>query len=386
MGTDRPDAGLYPASRLEQAARAAAEAGLAALLLTPGPDLRYLTGYDAHQLERLTCLAVPAAGAAGIQPFLVVPRLELPAAKASPAGALDLDIVPWDETDDPYALVARRLGAPPGSAGPLGPLGLSDRMWALMVLRFRDAFPGTRQELASAALRGMRMRKTPAEVAALRAAGEAIDRVHARVPEWLRPGRTERQVAADIADAIIAEGHARADFTIVGSGPNAASPHHEVSDRVLGAGDAIVVDIGGTMPSGYCSDCTRTYVLGEPPPEFAAYYRVLWEAQQAAFSAVRPGLAAEAVDAAARGPIAAAGYGDYFVHRTGHGIGLETHEDPYIVAGNAEPLGPGMAFSIEPGIYPGPHGARIEDIVVCTEQGGERLNNASRELVCVAVG
>jgi Xaa-Pro aminopeptidase len=384
MGTERPDSGLYPADRVEQAAAAAAEAGLTALLLTPGPDLRYLTGYDAHQLERLTCLAVPAAGEGGSgggnkHPFLVVPRLELPAAQASPAGGLGLDIIPWDETDDPYALVAGRLGELPG------PVGLSDRMWALMVLRFRNALPGVRQELASAALRGLRIRKTPAEVAALRAAGEAIDRVHARVPDWLRPGRTERQVAADIADAIIQEGHARVDFTIVGSGPNAASPHHEVSDRALQHADAVVVDIGGTMPSGYCSDCTRTYVIGEPPPDFAAYYQVLREAQQAAFAAVRPGMTAEAVDAAAREPIADAGYGEYFVHRTGHGIGLETHEDPYIVSGNAEALRPGMAFSIEPGIYPGPHGARIEDIVVCTEQGCERLNNASRELVCVDV-
>jgi Xaa-Pro aminopeptidase len=379
MGTDRADTDLYPADRVERAAAAAAEAGLAALLLTPGPDLRYLTGYDAHQLERLTCLAVPAASGAGHEPFLVVPRLEFPAAQASPAGGVGFEIIPWDETDDPYAIVTKRLGAVSG------PVGLSDRMWALMVLRFRDALPGVGQELASLALGALRVRKTPAEVSALRAAGEAIDRVHARVPGWLRAGRTERQVAADIADAIIQEGHARVDFTIVGSGPNAASPHHEVSDRVLQRGDAVVVDIGGTMPSGYCSDCTRTYVIGEPPPEFAAYYRVLRDAQQASFAAVRPGVTAEAVDAAARGPIAAAGYSEYFVHRTGHGIGLETHEDPYIVSGNAEQLQPGMAFSIEPGIYPGPHGARIEDIVICTEQGGERLNNASRELVCVDV-
>jgi Xaa-Pro aminopeptidase len=375
MGNDQADAGLYPSGRLQQAAAAARDASLAALLLTPGPDLRYLTGYDAHQLERLTCLAVPAAG----DPFLVVPRLELPAAQASPAGALDLDLVPWDETDDPYALVARRLGGLGAGAG----VGLSDRMWALMVLAFRDALPAVRQDLASVALRALRMRKTPAEVAALLAAGEAIDRVHARVPGWLRAGRTERQVAADIADAIVEEGHARVDFTIVGSGPNAASPHHEVSDRVLRAGDAVVVDIGGTMPSGYCSDCTRTYVLGTPPADFTAYYQVLHDAQEAAYEAVRPGVAAEAIDAAAREPIAAAGYGEFFVHRTGHGIGLEVHEDPYIVSGNAEPLAPGMAFSIEPGIYPGPHGARIEDIVVCTEQGGQRLNNAPRDLVCV---
>jgi Xaa-Pro aminopeptidase len=377
MGNDQADPGLYPSGRLQQAAAAARDASLAALLLTPGPDLRYLTGYDANQLERLTCLAVPAAG----DPFLVVPRLELPAAQASPAGALDLDIVPWDETDDPYALVARRLGGL--GAGASARVGLSDRMWALMVLGFRDALPAVRQDLASVALRALRMRKTPAEVAALLAAGEAIDRVHARVPGWLRAGRTERQVAADIADAIIEEGHARVDFTIVGSGPNAASPHHEVSDRVLSAGDAVVVDIGGTMPSGYCSDCTRTYVLGTPPPDFTAYYQVLHDAQEAACEAVRPGVAAEAIDSAAREPIAAAGYGEFFVHRTGHGIGLEVHEDPYIVSGNAEPLAPGMAFSIEPGIYPGPHGARIEDIVVCTERGGQRLNNARRDLVCV---
>ncbi len=377
MGSDRPDSGLYPADRLDLAAAAAVEVGLAALLLTPGPDLRYLTGYDAHQLERLTCLAVPAAEPGSGRPFLVVPRLELPAALASGAGDLGLELIPWDETDDPYVLVAKRLG-------PLaGPVGLSDRMWALMVLGFRDALPGVDQVLASAALRGLRMRKTPAEVAALREAGGAIDRVHARVPGWLRAGRTERQVAADIADAIIQEGHARVDFTIVGSGPNAASPHHEVSDRALQRGDAVVVDIGGTMPSGYCSDCTRTYVIGTPPAEFAAYYQVLRDAQHAACAAVRPGVAAEAIDAAAREPITAAGYGGYFMHRTGHGIGLECHEDPYIVSGNTELLQPGMAFSIEPGIYPGPHGARIEDIVVCTERGCERLNNASRELVCV---
>ncbi len=253
----------------------------------------------------------------------------------------------------------------------------------MMVLRLRDALPGARQALASQALRGLRARKTPAEVAALREAGAAIDRVHEQMPRWLRAGRTEHEVAADIAAAIIAEGHARVDFTIVGSGPNGASPHHEASDRVLAEGDAVVVDIGGMMPSGYCSDCTRTYVIGTPPPGFTRYYQVLKDAQEAACAAVRPGVAAQAVDAAAREPIAAAGYGEYFVHRTGHGIGLEVHEHPYIVAGNAEPLEPGNAFSIEPGIYPGPHGARIEDIVVCTDQGYERLNNATRELVVV---
>jgi Xaa-Pro aminopeptidase len=363
---------LYPAERLRLAADATGAAGLGALLLTPGPDLRYVTGYDAQQLERLTCLALPASG----DPFLVVPRLELPAAQASPAGAFGLEMIPWDETDDPYELVARRLG-------PVSSVGLADRMWAMMVLRFRAALPAARQGLASVALRDLRSRKSPAEVAALREAGVAIDRVHAAVPGWLRPGRTELEVAADVGAAITSEGHARTDFVIIASGPNAASPHHEPSDRVLQPGDAVVVDIGGTMPSGYCSDCTRVYAIGNPPAEFTAYYQVLRDAQEAACAAVRPGVSAEAIDAAARTPITQAGYGPEFVHRTGHGIGLETHEDPYIVAGNAEPLAPGMAFSVEPGIYPGPHGARIEDIVVCTEQGYERLNHVTRELVVV---
>src|SRR5580658_6659133 len=313
---------LYPATRLADAAVAAGLAGLDALLLTPGPDLRYVVGYDAHALERLTCVAVPASG----DPFLVVPRLELPAAPAPPE---------------------------------------------------------TRQELASAALSPLRARKSPAEIAALRAAGQAIDRVHAQVPGWLRAGRTEAQVAADIGEAILAQGHSQVDFTIVASGPNAASPHHTASDRELRTGDAVVVDIGGTMPTGYCSDCTRTYVIGLPPDDFAAYYQVLRDAQDAACAAVRPGVSAESVDAAAREPITAAGYGEAFFHRTGHGIGLEAHEDPYIVAGNREPLEPGMTFSVEPGIYPGPNGARIEDIVVCTADGCERLNNTPRELLVV---
>ncbi len=363
---------LFPAGRLAAVAAATGKAGLDALLLTPGPDLRYVTGYDAHESERLTCLVVPADG----DPILIVPRLELRGAHASPAGALDLEIVGWDETDDPHALVARCLGG-------VAAVGLSDRMWALMVLRLRAALPAVRQELASTALRDLRARKSPAEVAALPAAAEAIDRVQAQVPGWLRPGRTEAEVAADIGRAILAEGHATADFTIVGSGPNGASPHHTASGRVLQRGDTVVVDIGGTMPTGYCSDCTRTYAIGAPPADVAEYYPVLQDAQKAACAVVRPGVTAAAVDAAARTPISAAGYGEYFVHRTGHGIGLETHEDPYIVAGNFEVLQPGHAFSVEPGIYPGPSGARIEDIVVCTQEGCEQLNQVSRELIVV---
>jgi Xaa-Pro aminopeptidase len=365
-------ADLYPAERLRQVADAVRSRGLGALLLTPGPDLRYVTGYDAKQLERLTCLVVPADG----DPFLVVPRLELKAAQASPAGGLGVELVTWGETDDPFGMIKDRIKRPES-------LGLSDRMWALFTLGFADTFPGARQVLASTVLSPIRVRKSAAEVAALREAGAAIDRVHARVPEWLRPGVTEREVGAQIAEAILAEGHVSADFTIVGSGPNAASPHHEVSERVIERGDVVVVDIGGTMPSGYCSDCTRTYAVGAPPAEFSEYYAVLKEAQHRGCEAAAPGVPAQDVDKAARDVIADAGYGEWFFHRTGHGIGLETHEDPYIVSGNATPLAPGMAFSVEPGIYPGPHGARIEDIVVCTEDGRERLNNAPRDLVIV---
>ncbi|MDL4776997.1 M24 family metallopeptidase [Actinomadura xylanilytica] len=364
---------LYPRERLGRVQEEAARAGLGALFLTPGPDLRYVTGYDALPLERLTCLVVPAEGEA----FMVVPRLELPAARESPAGGLGVELVPWDETDDPFALVAGRL------PGGLAKVGVADRMWAVMALRFRAALPGAEQVAAGRVLSGLRMRKSAAEIAALREAGAAIDRVHARVPGFLKAGRTEREVGRDIADAIIAEGHAAVDFVIVGSGPNGASPHAELSDRVIGAGEPVVVDIGGTMPSGYCSDSTRDYCVGEPPADYLAYYEVLKEAQQASCDAVRPGATPEAVDAAGREVIAAAGYGEYFIHRTGHGIGLETHEEPYIVAGNTEPLEAGMAFSIEPGIYPGPHGARIEDIVVCTADGHERMNRTGRGLVVV---
>ncbi|WP_245681446.1 M24 family metallopeptidase [Actinomadura kijaniata] len=368
---------LYPRERLARVQEATAAAGLGAVLLTPGPDLRYVTGYNALPLERLTCLAVPAQG----DPFLVVPRLELPAAQESPAGALDLELVPWDETDDPYALVSGRL--PAGLLREGARVGVADRMWAVMALRFRAAMPGVEQVAAGTVLRGLRMRKSAAEVAALREAGAAIDRVHARVPEFLRPGRTEREVGRDIADAIIAEGHETVDFVIVGSGPNGANPHAELSDRVIRPGEPVVVDIGGQMPSGYCSDSTRNYCVGEPPAEYRAYFEVLRRAQQASCDAVKPGVTPEAVDAAGRQMIADAGYGEHFVHRTGHGIGLEVHEDPYIVSGNVEPLEPGMAFSVEPGIYVGPHGARIEDIVVCTDTGYERLNHTERDLVVV---
>jgi Xaa-Pro aminopeptidase len=358
--------------RLAAAQKATGDAGLEALLVAPGADLRYLTGYQALPLERLTCLVLPAEG----DPFLVVPLLEQPAAKASPAGGLDIEITGFGETDDAYELIARRL--PPRTRR----FAVDNHMWAEKLLAFQAALPDAQAGLAGDVLLELRMRKSPQEVEALRRAAAAIDRVHRRIGEWLAPGRTEAEVAKDIADGILAAGHTTVDFVIVGSGPNGASPHHEVSDRVIRTGDPVVVDIGGTTPDGYCSDSTRTYAVGEPPAAFRELYEVLLRAQTAQTQAVRPGLTAEELDAVGRDIITGAGYGEHFIHRTGHGIGMETHEEPYIVAGSARPLEPGMAFSVEPGIYlPGRFGARIEDIAVCTGTGGERLNLTGRDLV-----
>ena len=357
--------------RLARARSATAEAGLDGLLITPGAGLRYLIGYQAMPLERLTCLVIPAKGDA----TLVVPRLEQPAAQASPAGSLDLDIRAWDETDDPIALAAGLL---PGAKQ----VGLDNEMWAEKVLRFRAAMPDAQQQTAGEVLSELRIVKSADEIEALREAGAAIDRVHARMGEWLRPGRTEADVARDIAAAILAEGHAHVDFTIVASGPNSASPHHESGARRIEAGDAVVVDIGGTTAAGYCSDSTRTYAVGHVPAGFGEAYEALLRAQDAAVRQVRPGVSAESIDAAAREVLVEAGLGEYFIHRTGHGIGVEAHEEPYIVAGNTRPIEPGMAFSVEPGFYlPGRYGARIEDIVVATDGGVERLNLRPRDLV-----
>lgn len=360
-------------ARLAAASSLCAEAGIDVLLVSPGPDLRYLLGYDAVPLERLTCLAIPADG----DPWLVVPGLEALAAAASPAGELGLAVHPWSETQDPYRLVA-------GLAGSATLVALDDRMWASKVLRLREAMASSRQVLAGPVLDAMRMRKDAAEVQALREAGAAIDRVHADVAGLIRAGRTEREIGRDIAELIIDVGHVRVDFVIVASGPNGASPHHEVSDRMITPGDPIVIDIGGTMPSGYCSDSTRMYALGEPADEYLRMYGALFTAQESAVASVRPGVTCEDVDRAARKVLTDAGWGELFIHRTGHGIGMETHEAPYIIEGNLLPLEPGMAFSVEPGFYlEGAYGARIEDIVVCTADGVERMNHRPRELVVV---
>jgi Xaa-Pro aminopeptidase len=372
------------AQRLHAAAAAAADAGLAGLVITPGYDMRYLVGSRTQTFERLTALVLPATG----EPTVVVPRLELASLKESAVTELGLAVRDWVDGDDPYGLVADALGgAPAGQSGrPAVATAVTDAMPALHLLPLAEVL-GVVPVLATDVLRRLRMIKDAAEVDALRKAGAAIDRVHARVPEFLVPGRTEADVAADIAEAIVAEGHSEVAFIIVGSGPHGADPHHECSDRELRAGDIVVVDIGGPYEPGYNSDSTRTYSIGEPDAEVARRYAVLQRAQKAAVEAVRPGVTAEQVDAVARDVLAAEGLAEAFVHRTGHGIGLSVHEEPYIVAGNALALEEGMAFSVEPGIYfPGQWGARIEDIVVVTADGALPVNNRPHELVVVPIG
>ncbi len=376
------------AERLAGARREAARAGLDALLVGVGADLRYLTGYEAMPLERLTMLVLPSMD--GAAATLIAPRLEVTPARGSAAARTGaIEIATWEETEDPMALVASRLAtATRGRADEVATVAVSDGLRAAFVLGLQRVLPGARFSLTSSVLRALRMRKDADEVALLRAAAAAADRVVLTIANGRLVGRTEADVAREVRERLVAEGHDRAEFSIVASGPNSASPHHDASDRVIAGGEPIVLDIGGTV-HGYASDTTRTlWVTGPedaaPAPEFLRLYGVLQAAQQAATAAVRPGVACDAIDAAARDVITDAGYGPWFFHRTGHGIGLEGHEDPYIVAGNGEPLGAGMAFSVEPGIYlEGRYGARIEDIVVCGETGPDVLNLTTRDLLVV---
>jgi Xaa-Pro aminopeptidase len=339
------------------------------LLLSVGADLPYFTGYTAMPLERLTMLVLPREGEA----TLVVPALEAPRVEERPEAFV---LRPWGETEDPVAIVA-------GLAGRPGRAAVGDRTWATFLLGLEEALPQTRFVRASAVTGDLRARKDAAEVEALRAAARVVDAVAGAMRERPFAGRTEADISRELVERMLAGGHERANFAIVASGPNAASPHHEPGERVVEPGDSVVCDFGGAM-AGYCSDITRTFVVGPPSGELTDLYEVLFRAQEEAVRAARIGVSCEAVDAAARSVIDAGGYGKFFIHRTGHGIGLEEHEDPYLVAGNATPLAPGHAFSVEPGIYlPGRCGARIEDIVVATEAGPERLNEAPRDLAVV---
>ncbi|MFF9280224.1 M24 family metallopeptidase [Streptomyces griseosporeus] len=359
-------------ARMERAVTAAADAGLAGLLVAPGPDLVWLTGYAPTAVtERLTLLVLTPDR----DPVLVVPALEAPdAAKA--AGASALTLRDWTDGKDPYAATAALLDA-------RGRYGISDTTWALHLLALQSALPDSGYASLTDALPMLRAVKDAAELDLLAAAGAAADRAFEEIRTMRFAGRRETEVGADLADLLRRFGHSQVDFTIVGSGPNGANPHHEVGDRVIEHGDMVVLDFGG-LKDGYGSDTTRTVHVGEPTEEERRVHDIVRAAQEAGFAAVRPGAACQDVDRAARAVITDAGYGEYFIHRTGHGIGVTTHEPPYMIEGEEQPLVPGMCFSVEPGIYlPGRFGVRIEDIVTVTEDGGRRLNNTTREMVIV---
>ena len=365
------------AERLLRAKAAVAEAGATALLVGVGPELEWLTGYAAHGAERLNLLVVPAEGSVGF----VSPRLEAPAALAAP-GFVEgrVPVHTWEETEDPYLLV-------PPLLSPRAPLRLlvSDGLRAAFVLGLQTVLPGAGWGLASSVLAPLRRVKDPEEIALLRAAAHAADRAMERIILGPLVGRTEADVARDVRDALVEEGHDTAEFAIVASGPNSASPHHEPGDRVIAAGEPLLLDIGGRR-AGYNSDITRTVWVADedeadPEPAFREIYELTASGQAAARAAVRPGVTFETLDAAAREVIAAGGYGDHFIHRLGHGLGLEVHEEPYLVEGNGEAAVVGNTFSCEPGIYlEGRFGVRIEDAMVCTAEGGESLNESPREL------
>ncbi|MFF4543806.1 aminopeptidase P family protein [Streptomyces sp. NPDC001406] len=359
-------------ARMERAARSADEAGLAGLLVAPGPDMVWLTGYAPTAVtERLTVLVL----AAGRDPVLVVPTLEAPdAEKASGAPALTLR--GWTDGTDPYAVTAALLDAG-------GRFGISDNAWAMHLLGLQKILPGTSYAALTDALPMLRAVKDAAELELLAAAGAAADAAFEEIRKVPFAGRRESDVGRDLADLLRRFGHSQVDFTIVGSGPNGANPHHEVGDRVIRHGDMVVLDFGG-LKDGYGSDTSRTVHVGEPTDEERKVHDIVRAAQEAGFGAVRPGAACQEVDRAARAVIAGAGYGEYFIHRTGHGIGVTTHEPPYMIEGETQPLVPGMCFSVEPGIYlPGRFGVRIEDIVTVTADGGRRLNNTTRDMVIV---
>ncbi|MCX4987790.1 MULTISPECIES: aminopeptidase P family protein [unclassified Streptomyces] len=358
-------------SRMRRAADAAADAGLDGVLVAPGPDLVWLTGYRPVETERLTLLVLRA----GHDPALVVPTLEAPDAAKS-AGASALTLHDWTDGTDPYEAAAPLLER-------AGRFGISDNGWALHLLGLQKRLPDSRYTALTEALPMLRAVKDQAELDRLAAAGAAADAAFEEIRKVSFAGRRESEVSRDLADLLRRFGHSQVDFTIVASGPNGANPHHEADERVIEHGDMVVLDFGG-LKEGYGSDTSRTVHVGEPDDEERKVHDIVREAQEAGFRAVRPGAACQDIDRAARAVIEDAGYGEYFIHRTGHGIGVTTHEPPYMVEGEEQPLVPGMCFSVEPGIYlPGRFGVRIEDIVTVTDDGGRRLNTTSREMVIV---
>ncbi|MGW2091985.1 aminopeptidase P family protein [Promicromonospora sukumoe] len=344
-------------------------AGLDGVLVAPGPDLVWLTGYQPTAItERLTVLLLTTDR----EPTLLVPTLERPDAERA-EGAPATTITGWTDGVDPYDVVR-------GLLRPDGTYGVSDNTWAMHLLGLQSVLPGSRYESLTRRLPMLRAVKDANELARLAAAGAAADATYEEILRVRFAGRRETDVAADLADLLRAHGHEQVDFTVVGSGPNGANPHHEAGVRKIQEGDCVVLDFGGLM-FGYGSDTSRTVCVGEPTAQIREVHEVVRLAQQAGVEAVRPGVACQEVDRAARRLITEAGYGEQFIHRTGHGIGVTTHEPPYMIEGEELPMVPGMCFSVEPGVYlPGNFGVRIEDIVTVTADGARRLNTSDHGL------
>src|SRR5690554_3192141 len=353
--------------RLRRLRVAMIERGVGAVLLSVGPELPYFTGYEAFPTERLTMAAITDSEA-----VIFVPRLEAPKVPKGP-----LPVRAWDEVEDPIELITRLVGTPDRVA-------IGEQTWSAFTLALQGALRCSEWIGAGELIRELRIRKDEYEIQALATAASHADSVAARLAREVRfAGSSEAEISARIREILVEEGHDRALFSIVASGPNGASPHHDPTSRVIQPGDLVICDFGGSV-WGYRSDTTRTFSVGEPTPKQAEVHQVVAVAQQAAIDAVRAGVACQEIDRAARSVIEDAGYGDYFIHRTGHGIGLDVHEEPYLVEGNERLLEEGMAFSVEPGIYiSGEFGVRIEDIVICGSSEGRVLNQSPRALVVV---
>ncbi|WP_276961474.1 MULTISPECIES: aminopeptidase P family protein [Ferrimicrobium] len=359
--------------RQQRTRRLLADSDIDVALISLGRELPWLIGYQAMPLERITCLYMDAKGTTR----LIIPKLEAPRVRALPG----LELVPWVDGEDPFELLGSMIRDSKVVA-------VDDRFMSGWLLPLMGRAPRVSFRSATAFLNPLRRQKDALEIEMLGLAASAADRVAERLirGEIAVQNRREVEVAKDIGDALRQEGHSGVNFAIVGSGPNSASPHHEPSSRLIVPGDALVLDFGGTYSiddePGYCSDTTRTFVVGEIPEGFSELYEVLYRAQAAAREGIRVDMSGKEADLVARNVITEAGYGEYFVHRLGHGIGLDEHEDPYLSSDNLLPLEAGTAFSIEPGIYlPGRFGARIEDIVILEEAGVRALNQSPRELV-----
>ena len=358
--------------RLENTRSKMARENIDLLLVTPGPNLRYLSGYKAKNLERLTCLAIDSHQ----NLKMIVPSLEKLSAEKAGVQELGIEIVTWNEDENPYEKLSEI------STGKQ--ISIDGSMNAAKVLNIQHQFDGSLFSNADELLSDLRSIKSAYEISQLELAGKYIDEVHSQIAEIFETGDTEKSLAKKIHNLIVEVGHDSVDFVIVASGINSASPHHEPTDKEIVSGDVLLIDIGGTTPGGYCSDCTRMYCVGKIDSEFKDKYEILRQAQESAISKVSTKITAAGLDSVSRTYLEKHNLGEYFIHRTGHGIGLETHEEPYIVSTNEKFLEDGQAFSIEPGFYiEKQFGARIEDIVVKNGEDTLICNKNTKDIVVI---